>query len=126
MGREDKEEDYVAIPQPPPPSPISSNHKRAARPSKSSPPRKQKLLVTRSPGTLRKPLPVNRTYDLENREYTQYEIDHPECDSEPVVEQRVVWSKPQKAQSISIVEVLKDSPVAAQLQQGHELTCTSN
>lgn len=62
------------------------------------------MVTSRSPGAQRKPLPVNTKYDLEIRDYTQYEIDHPEYDPDPVVEQRIVWGKSQKAQTVTVVD----------------------
>lgn len=124
MGREEKDEEEIVIPQPPPPSPAAS--KRTTRPAKSSSAHKLRTLTSRSPGAQRKPLPVNTKYDLELREYTQYEIDHPECDSEQIVEQRVIWSKPQKAQSLTVIEMPHVSGNGGRLQSGIGLPCTSN
>ncbi|XP_066142700.1 cytosolic carboxypeptidase 2-like isoform X2 [Euwallacea fornicatus] len=70
MGFEEKNEDEILIPQPPPPSPISS--KRPAGPSKCSPPRKTKLVTSRSPGAPRKPLPICKAtlkLSLSDKEY---------------------------------------------------------
>ncbi|KAF7274546.1 hypothetical protein GWI33_012803, partial [Rhynchophorus ferrugineus] len=104
---EEEEDDEATQPQPPPPSPAPTL-RRQRRSSKTSPlPSRAKVtaVASRSPRMPRQTLPVNRKYDLEIREYTQFEIDHPEFDRDNIVEQRVIWCKPQRVQCVAVVDL---------------------
>lgn len=48
---------------------------------------------------------MNNQYYLELREYTQYEIDHPECDRDALSEHNIIWAKPHEAQCAQVVNV---------------------